>query len=87
MQNWDRRPLEEVSQAPRALEQRQVAQILAVEVQEVEGIEVKANASMPAFRTAIVTDKPEPRSAPTDAREPFLNFLCWTMGGTTTRTR
>ena len=50
MQHRDRRPLEELSQASRALEQRQVAQILAVEVQEVEGIEVKPGASMPAFR-------------------------------------
>ena len=40
----------ELSQASRALEQRQVAQILPVEVQEIEDVQVKADASMPAFR-------------------------------------
>ena len=56
MLDRDRRPREELSQASLALEQRQLAQVLAVQVQDVEGIQVKSGTAAAAFRLAQQSD-------------------------------
>ena len=50
MQNRDRRSLKQFCQAPLALEQRQFAQILAVQVQQIERIHMQLGTAAPTFR-------------------------------------
>ena len=62
MQHRDRRPLEKLSQASGALEQPQVAQILAVQVQQIKRIHMQLGTAAPTFRLVQKPEVGEPAS-------------------------